>query len=250
MTEIKKKEKVEVDPSTARKRRKEILASTRHTSNKKLKTEDESISAEENVSCQEATSQITSKPKTKYQNRYEPPTSMTKEQAAEWRREARRKRNRESAAASRNKVRNRISELEGEVEEWKQKYEFLLSKIDALEKNHVNGNLLHGVSGDGHAHGKVSPCSTPASATLDIIDAIQVPMNLSVPSFEASSLPFEPSEAATSNTDLTVNENSEPLTDKIDEAAEAAVDILSLPLKDALEPNEFHVIEMNNSRPA
>merc|ERR1712137_1424255 len=159
-------------------------------------------------------------------------------------------RNRESAAASRNKVRNRISELEGEVEEWKQKYEFLLSKIDALEKNHVNGNLLRGVSGDGHAHGKVSPCSTPASATLDIIDAIQVPMNLSVPLFETSSLPFGPSEAVTANTDLTVNENSEPLTDKIDEAAEAAVDILSLPLKDALEPNEFHVIEMTNSRPA
>jgi len=74
------------------------------------------------------------KSSTKYQNRYEPEEKMSKEQLAEWRKEARRQRNRESAAASRNKVRSRIHELEEEVQDWKKKYESLLERMDALEK--------------------------------------------------------------------------------------------------------------------
>jgi len=81
-------------------------------------------------------------PKTKYQNRYEPDVPMTKEQAADWRREARRKRNRESAAASRNKVRSRISELETEVDEWKDKYEGLLGRIRKLEQLDGTGSAM------------------------------------------------------------------------------------------------------------
>jgi len=45
--------------------------------------------------------------------------NISKEEASAMRREARRVRNRESAAASRAKIRNRISELEEEVNMWK-----------------------------------------------------------------------------------------------------------------------------------
>jgi hypothetical protein len=73
-----------------------------------------------------------SKPK-KPQMKYEPDVPMTKEEAAVWRREQRRKRNRESAAASRQRQRDRITELEGEVEDWKVKCTDVLDKIRALE---------------------------------------------------------------------------------------------------------------------
>ncbi len=59
---------------------------------------------------------------------------MTREEAAAWRREQRRKRNRESAAASRQRQRDRINELETELEEWKEKFETVMSKIKALEE--------------------------------------------------------------------------------------------------------------------
>lgn len=112
-----------VDPTLARKKRKEIISNLRQNT-KRLKDDDDTT-----VSLQDS-----DRPKTKYQNHYEPDIPMTKEQAAEWRKEARRKRNRESAAASRNKVRNRIAELEQEVQDWKDKYSTLLKRIEFLEQ--------------------------------------------------------------------------------------------------------------------
>ena len=70
----------------------------------------------------------------KTQIRYDPDVPMNKEQLAAWRREARRVRNRESAAASRQRIRDRISELEGEVDEWKGKYNEALARLEALEQ--------------------------------------------------------------------------------------------------------------------
>ena len=71
------------------------------------------------------------------QNHYVPtaPVPMTKEQISEWRKEQRRERNRESAAASRNKIRSRIEELEGEVQEWKSRYEDMESKMKCMERH-------------------------------------------------------------------------------------------------------------------
>lgn len=59
--------------------------------------------------------------------------SMTKEEISAWRKEARRVRNRQSAAASREKVRSRITELEAEVDDWKFRYELVMSRIKFLE---------------------------------------------------------------------------------------------------------------------
>ena len=65
---------------------------------------------------------------------YDPDVPMSKEQLAAWRREARRVRNRESAAASRQRIRNRISELEGEVSEWKSKFEQAMERLQRLQE--------------------------------------------------------------------------------------------------------------------
>merc|ERR1719276_218946 len=127
----------EVDPSTARKRRKEILTTHRIAKRTKPNEHDHPTSItdhSDNDHEVEDPSSKQSKSKTKYQNRYEPEVPMTKEEAAEWRREARRKRNRESAAASRNKVRNRITELEDEVKDWGSKYHGLMTRIQRLEE--------------------------------------------------------------------------------------------------------------------
>jgi len=70
----------------------------------------------------------------KPQMKYDPDIPMTKEEAAVWRREQRRKRNRESAAASRQRQRDRIDVLEGEVDEWKKKYDDVMAKVRALEQ--------------------------------------------------------------------------------------------------------------------
>lgn len=72
--------------------------------------------------------------KKKAQIRYDPDVPMDKEQLAAWRREARRVRNRESAAASRQRIRSRITELEGEVEEWKTKYAQAIDRLKELEQ--------------------------------------------------------------------------------------------------------------------
>jgi hypothetical protein len=171
----------EVDPSTARKRRKELLATTRqNTESKRLRTaspDDES-----------------DKTKTKYQNRYEPEVQMTKEEAAEWRREARRKRNRESAAASRNKVRSRIEELETEVDGWKSRYSQLLDRIDRLEQRAgPSANPLAPGAGAGAANGVeevtssnqyVSPCTSPVSNFSAPLTLDSLPFNLSVPEID------------------------------------------------------------------
>lgn len=72
--------------------------------------------------------------KKKPQMKYDPDVPMTKEEAAVWRREQRRKRNRESAAASRQRQRDRIVQLEGELDEWKVKYDEVMRKIQELEE--------------------------------------------------------------------------------------------------------------------
>ena len=69
----------------------------------------------------------------KAQKRYDPDIPMTKEETAAWRREQRRKRNRESAAASRQRQRDRILELESEVEEWKDKFTEVMTRLQSLE---------------------------------------------------------------------------------------------------------------------
>jgi hypothetical protein len=63
------------------------------------------------------------------QLKYDPDVPMTREQTRAWRRDQRRKRNRESAAACRKRQRDLISVLEGEVAEWKAKFDNALSKI-------------------------------------------------------------------------------------------------------------------------
>jgi hypothetical protein len=67
------------------------------------------------------------------QMRYEPDVPMSKEAAAAWRREQRRKRNRESAAASRQRQRDRITELEAEVDDWKEKFDAAVERLRKLE---------------------------------------------------------------------------------------------------------------------
>ncbi len=63
------------------------------------------------------------------QLKYDPDVPMTREQTRAWRHDQRRKRNRESAAACRKRQRDLISVLEGEVAEWKAKFDNALSKI-------------------------------------------------------------------------------------------------------------------------
>eukprot|EP00980_Cylindrotheca_fusiformis_P031219 scaffold26002_cov215-Cylindrotheca_fusiformis.AAC.3 len=80
----------------------------------------------------------------KPQMKYDPDVPMTKEEATAWRREQRRKRNRESAAASRQRQRDRITELEGEVSEWKVKYAAIMASIKELEEasGKTSSNLI------------------------------------------------------------------------------------------------------------
>jgi hypothetical protein len=59
---------------------------------------------------------------------------MNKEELANWRREHRRVRNRESAAASRQRKRSRITELEGEVAQWKGKYNAAMQRLHSLRE--------------------------------------------------------------------------------------------------------------------
>jgi hypothetical protein len=144
--------------TSARKRRKEILASQKMAKRQRCESEDgeerdNNLCRNEHIIPANSTSpskesrqsrrtknKVTSRAKvaqsyTKYQNRYDPGVQMSKEEEAEWRREARRQRNRESAANSRNKVRNRIQELEKEVIDWEGKYASLMKRIELLEKS-------------------------------------------------------------------------------------------------------------------
>ena len=78
--------------------------------------------------------EVQSKHGKKPQMRYDPDVPMSKEETALWRREQRRKRNRESAAASRQRQRDRILELEDEVDEWKDKFNDAMERLQHLEQ--------------------------------------------------------------------------------------------------------------------
>lgn len=261
----------EADPTTARKRRMEILASTR----KRLKeepqddNEDDEDEDDENSTRMEEIQNI--KPKTKYQNRYEPEVPMTKDQAAEWRREARRKRNRESAAASRNKIRNRINELEGEVQDWKERYSTLMQRISDVEQRQMQVQpmnqesaplILQPAQGPAGAdvNQYVSPCTTPASSInpalaldVDLNASIDdLPFHLSMPSFESNAqdqdtINLATARVATEVPDIDTNVNVNTHTPDTNTANTDTVHVPS-PLGNAT-PNEFHVIE-TRSRPA
>lgn len=122
-----------VDPAEARKRRKEIMQS--------LRAEGEEAKSEEQPAAAEGEALPPKKRRVakkdsgtkKTQVRYDPEVPMDKEQLAAWRKEARRVRNRESAAASRQRIRDRITELEGEVGQWKQKYAMAKERLEQLE---------------------------------------------------------------------------------------------------------------------
>jgi hypothetical protein len=124
----------------ARKRRREIILSQRTTSvqtsslipdetTSGLPSEPDAKKARKDASTVAACSK-----KKKPQMKYDPDIPMTKEEAAVWRREQRRKRNRESAAASRQRQRDRITELEIELDDWKVKYDEIMTKLHAMEE--------------------------------------------------------------------------------------------------------------------
>ena len=123
----------------ARKRRREIMATQRGVCPDAVTSIEANVgtttiapsNARKRKMSEEGDTKVKSK---KPQMKYEPDVPMTKEEAAVWRREQRRKRNRESAAASRQRQRDRITELEGEVEDWKVKYAATLDKIRAMEE--------------------------------------------------------------------------------------------------------------------
>lgn len=100
----------------------------------------------------------------KKQMRYDPDVPMTKEEASAWRREARRVRNRESAAASRRKIRDRIEVLEGEVDEWKSKYEAIMMKLQDAKAR--NGSAI------------VSPLHRPQESPVPVTSMSADPSNI------------------------------------------------------------------------
>jgi hypothetical protein len=259
----------EADPTIARKRRMEILASTRKRVKEETHedNEDDEDHYDENSTHMKDIHNI--KPRTKYQNRYEPEVPMTKEQAAEWRREARRKRNRESAAASRNKIRNRINELEDEVLDWKDRYSTLMQRISHLEERHIQGHPMNQESApiplqpaqgsDGADFNQyVSPCTTPASSIhpalaldVDLNASIDdLPFHLSMPSFE-SNAQDQDSNLATARVPTQEHDTNIHVDAHIPHTNTANTDTVHVPttpLRNAT-PNEFHLIE-TRSRPA
>lgn len=123
----------------ARKRRREILSTQRGSSPDAVPSSHQSgdVASSGNLRKRKMSDDANGNTKVKAkkpQMKYEPDVPMTKEEAAIWRREQRRKRNRESAAASRQRQRDRITELEGEVEGWKDKYSDTLDKIREMEQ--------------------------------------------------------------------------------------------------------------------
>jgi len=152
------------DASAARKRRREILSSHRHTlddlgspipemstlmsSSVLLTTNDDdddfrNLMRVSNYSDPELLVKPITRPSKrrkslattskKPQMKYDPDVPMTKEEAAVWRREQRRKRNRESAALSRQRQRDKIGDLEGEIDDWKTQVESIMKRIKKLE---------------------------------------------------------------------------------------------------------------------
>lgn len=223
---------MQTDPSqaVARKRRKEILASSK-TAKKSRTTSTPAViivgSEDEIKSDSNCSSKRTSKSSpvlvvakrkltcnskviksnTKYQNRYEPEVPMSKEEEAEWRREARRQRNRESAAASRNKVRNRIQELEHEVQGWRTKYDSLMNRIELLEKETMP-SISTINSTNSPATIQASPLSSPQTAPK----AVYVPSSISSSKYEEHydlSVPILPDCAASSDEPLSTSQNQQ-----------------------------------------
>mmetsp|Transcript_1374 Transcript_1374/g.3023 ORF Transcript_1374/g.3023 Transcript_1374/m.3023 type:complete len:358 (-) Transcript_1374:184-1257(-) len=116
------------------------------------------------------------------QNFYAPPTisSMSREELSEWRKEQRRKRNRESAAASRNKTRAKIEELEGEVNQWKDKYREMENKMRCMERH-----IEFLTKGGAMSHQMISPQPPMVVSRFDsppISPPMSPPPSLSQPS--------------------------------------------------------------------
>jgi bZIP transcription factor len=125
-----------VDPAEARKRRKAIIDSQRMESDATEADEhsDSAAPSTETAAAAKKRKAEEKENKKKAQIRYDPEVPMNKDQLASWRREARRVRNRESAAASRAKIRSRITELEEEVDGWKDKYSQAIDRLQHLEE--------------------------------------------------------------------------------------------------------------------
>ena len=115
------------------------------------------------------------------QMRYEPDEPMTKEDATIWRREQRRKRNRESAAASRQRQRDRIMELEGEVDDWRVKYDAALSRLQRLEEVMMGGR---------GASSAITPTAVTSSCSSSL--TITAPHSSSSPSLRDNSVAVSP----------------------------------------------------------
>lgn len=81
---------------------------------------------------------VINKQKSKYRNRYEPGTQMSKEQEKKWIEEQRRQRNKEAAAKSYIKKQEQLEELKNEMEHWKGIHDSLMKRKDMLE----NGSAL------------------------------------------------------------------------------------------------------------
>jgi hypothetical protein len=140
-------ESVAVDPAEARKRRKEIMQSLRadgeETNGKTAEqpaTSDDALPPKKRKVARKESAKETEEHSKKTQVRYDPEVPMDKDQLAAWRKEARRVRNRESAAASRQRIRDRITELEGEIGQWKQKYAMAMERLERLERVAADSN--------------------------------------------------------------------------------------------------------------
>ncbi|GAX24264.1 hypothetical protein FisN_4Lh033 [Fistulifera solaris] len=173
-------------PSEARKRRREILVTQRSSFGSS--SSDESSCSSSHDGTKRPKLEVLDKgmkhAEKKPQMKYNPEIPMTREEAAAWRREQRRKRNRESAAASRQRQRDRINELETELEEWKEKYETVVSKIKAHEegRNYISESaeliLLRTTRSETPPPQEaktVTPRSSPTSTTfLSFADKVMV----------------------------------------------------------------------------
>ena len=148
--------------TNARKRRRQILQTQRTKQepvNKKT-----CLGHEEPMTQSTILEKGTSPPKKKAQMRYDPEVPMSKEEAAAWRRDQRRKRNRESAAASRQRQRDRITVLEGEVEDWKAKFEAAMARLQKLEdlQGNSSAEAASPTTPQEHSNSKpISPCPSP-----------------------------------------------------------------------------------------
>lgn len=132
-----------------------MAASKKPVVSKKRKVSDDFQQQQEEAALAKKKSPLFNLP----QNFYAPPaiSSMSKDELSEWRKEQRRKRNRESAAASRNKTRVRIEELEGEVDQWKQRYHDMEIKMRCMERHIQFLTKLNMSAPQGQLPGLVAP---------------------------------------------------------------------------------------------